>query len=303
MDLKNKLLVVVNPISGGAGKDELIQEITELLNSRQVAFTTFETTGEKDESHIRKIIESQSIKKILVVGGDGTIQTVAKAVDKRDVALSLIPAGSANGLASNFQFPTTVEDQIEIALGDSYILMDMISINDHLCLHIADLGINATLIKNYENSEIRGKLGYALQTLPTLIESDLPYSFSLTFNDQTIHLQGVMVAIANAKQFGTGAVINPKGKMDDGVFEVLIFKKLMLVDILKTLNEDSYRNPEFVECFSVTKVSIACQPEVSLQVDGEFIGKVQQVSAELISTKLKIMVPAQSKVTQEPFNL
>ncbi|WP_170245220.1 diacylglycerol/lipid kinase family protein [Gelidibacter salicanalis] len=303
MDLKNKLLVVVNPISGGAVKDELIQEIAELLNDRQVAFTIYETTGEKDEYHIRELLEAQSIQKILVIGGDGTIQTVAKAVDKRDVALGLIPAGSANGLVSNFEFSTNVANQIDIALGDSYILMDMISVNDHLCLHIADLGINATLIKNYENSEIRGKLGYALQTIPTLMESDLPYSFSLTFNDQTIHLQGVMVAIANAKQFGTGAVINPKGKMDDGVFEVLIFKKLMLVDILKTLNEDSYRNPDFVECFPVTKVTIACQPEVALQVDGEFIGKVQKVSAELLSSKLKIMVPAQSKEIQERFNL
>ncbi|MBJ7881156.1 diacylglycerol/lipid kinase family protein [Gelidibacter salicanalis] len=298
MDSKNKLLLVVNPISGGSGKEQLIQEITEVLNHRKVVFTTYETTGEKDESHIRKIIETQSIQKIMVVGGDGTIQTVAKAVDKRDVALSLIPAGSANGLASNFQFPTTVEDQIDIALGDSYILLDMISINDHLCLHIADLGINATLIKNYENSEIRGKLGYALQTIPTLMESDLPYSFSLTIDDQTINLQGVMVAIANAKQFGTGAVINPEGQMDDGIFEVLIFKKLMLIDILKTLDEDSYRNPEFVECYPATKVSIACPSEVSLQVDGEFIGNVKRVSAELLSTKLKIMVP-----TQEPNNL
>lgn len=295
MDSKNKILVVVNPISGGSGKEQLIQEIIEVLNYHKVVFTTYETTGEKDESHIRKIIEAQSIKKILVVGGDGTIQTVAKAIDKKDVALCLIPAGSANGLASNFQLPTTVEGQIETALGDSYIMMDMISINDHLCLHIADLGINAALIKNYENSKVRGKLGYALQTIPTLIESELPYSFSLTIDDKTINLQGVMVAIANAKQFGTGAVINPEGHMDDGVFEVLIFKQLMLIDILKTLDENSYRNPEFVECFPATKVSITCSSEVSLQVDGEFIGNVKHVSAELLSTKLKIMVPTQER--------
>lgn len=291
MESKNKLLLVINPISGGSGKEQLINEITHILKGRNVGFETYETTGKFDDLQIRKLLDDQNFKNILVAGGDGTIREVAKAIEDRDVAISLIPAGSANGLASNLTLPSTLEEQIEIALGDTYFMMDMISINDHLCLHIADLGINAELIKNYENSEIRGKLGYALQTIPTLINVDLPYDFSLNIDNKSIAIQGVMVAIANAKQFGTGAIINPEGKMNDGLFEVLIFKKLDIVNILKTLDENSYRKPEFVECFSVKKVSIECHSNVSLQVDGEFIGDVKLVSAELLPTKLKIMVP------------
>ena len=291
MDSKNKLLLVINPISGGTGKEKLMEDINEILKNHKVSFTTYETTGDDDEVHIEKILDSQGIQNVLVAGGDGTIQMVAKAIGKREIALSLIPAGSANGLASDLHIPDNTADQINIALGENFIMMDMISINDELCLHIADLGINAALIENYDNSSLRGKLGYALQTIPTLIESDLPYRFSLELNDKKIETEGVMVAIANAKQFGTGAVINPDGEIDDGFFEVLIFKNLRIINIVKTLNKDSHRDPEFVESFSTKKVIITCEKPVPFQVDGEFIGDVKRVSAELLPTKLKIMVP------------
>ncbi len=291
MNSKDKILLVINPISGGSGKEQLMEEINELLKTHRVPFTTYETTGDNDEAHIGKILESQHIKNVLVAGGDGTIQMVAKSIGEKEIAMSLIPAGSANGMASNLNLPDSVTEQIEIALGDAYIMMDVIAINDHLCLHIADLGINATLIKNYDNSAIRGKLGYAIQTIPTLIESDLPYQFSLELNEKTIKTEGVMIAIANAKQFGTGAVINPDGKMDDGRFEVLIFKNLGIINILKTLDEDSQRDPEFVECFSTKKVTITCEKPVFFQIDGEFMGNVTHVSAVVLPTKLKLMVP------------
>ena len=291
MDSKNKLLLVINPISGGSGKEKLNEDITELLKKQGAHFTTYETTGDNDAQHIEKILDSKKIQNVLVAGGDGTIQLVAKAIGARKIAMSLIPAGSANGLASNLQIPNTIADQIAIALGDAYMMMDVISINDHLCLHIADLGINATLIKNYDNSAIRGKLGYLLQTIPTLIASDLPYRFSLEQNGKKIEVEGVMVAIANAKQFGTGAVINPEGQMDDGLFEVLVFKNLNILNILKTLDKDSDRDPDFVESFSTNKTIITCEKPVSFQVDGEFIGDVTHVSAAVLPTKLKLMVP------------
>src|SRR5690606_4337391 len=102
-------------------------------------------------------------------------------------------------------------------------------------------------VKNYENSSMRGKLGYALQTIPTLVESDFPYHFSIEINGETIQKEGIMIAFANAKQFGTGAIINPDGKMDDDIFEVLLFKKMNVIDILKTLSETFERDSEFVE--------------------------------------------------------
>ena len=290
MESKKKILLIINPISGGSEKDDLKKKIEKSLSKRDHKLKVFETTGTSDKEKIETILDGEKYQLMLVAGGDGTIQLAAKAAADRDIAVGLIPAGSANGLASNLNIPDDLEDQIEIALGNKFIMMDILSINDHYSLHIADLGINAALIENYENSSIRGKWGYMLQTIPTLIESNLPYGFSLDLNGEIIEKEGVMVAIANAKQFATGAVINPEGKMDDGLFEVLIFKSLDVVGILKTLNENSKRDPEFVESFTTTKVTISCDKNVPFQVDGEFIGHVNKVSADVLPAKLKLMV-------------
>src|SRR5690606_14830049 len=161
-----------------------ITEIENIVLNQHAILETYQTTGDDDAKHIKDIVEKKSVDRILVAGGDGTIQLVAKAVLDLNIPLGIIPAGSANGLASNFNIPDNLEEQVKIVLGDHFINMDVISVNNHLCLHIADIGINAHLIKNYENSSMRGKLGYALQTIPTLIESDLPYHFSIELNDE-----------------------------------------------------------------------------------------------------------------------
>lgn len=290
MNSKIKLLLVVNPISGGSGKEQLTKDLQTEIENHNVSLDTFETTGNNDEQQIQRIVETKHINRILVAGGDGTIQLVAKAIEGKDIAIGLIPAGSANGLVSNLNLPDTIEKQVEVALGKHFIMMDIISVNRHLCLHIADVGINAELIKNYENSTLRGKLGYALQTIPTLIESELPYNFSLEINGEKLQKEGIMIAIANANQFGTGAMVNPDGKMDDGFFEVLVFKNMDVIKILKTLGGTLERDAEFVECFTTKSVKIQSEKAVSLQVDGEFIGEVTKVEAKLYPSKLKIMV-------------
>src|SRR5690606_4736771 len=243
-ELNIKLLLVINPISGGSDKVDIIKDIQDIAIKQQATLEVYQTTGDDDEKHIKNLVKEKSIDRILVAGGDGTIQLVAKAIEGLNIPIGIIPAGSANGLASNFNLPETLQDQVKLIFGHYFIDMDVISVNGHLCVHIADIGINAHLIKNYEDSSLRGKLGYALQTIPTLIESDLPYHFSININGEAIQKEGSMIAIANANQFGTGAVINPEGKMNDGIFEVLIFKKFNVIDILKTLSETSERDPE-----------------------------------------------------------
>lgn len=286
-----KLLLVINPISGGSDKDDIIKNIKNIVQNFDATIEVYQTTGDDDEKQIKDLVKEKNIDRILVAGGDGTIQLVAKVVLELNIPLGIIPAGSANGLASNFNLPDSLEEQVKITLGDYFISIDVILVNNHLCLHIADIGINAHLIKNYENSSMRGKLGYALQTIPTLIESDLPYHFSIEINGETIQKEGIMIAIANANQFGTGAVINPDGKMDDGIFEVLVFKKINVIDILKTLSETFERDPEFVESFATKKVTIHSDKKVHLQVDGEYLGEVKIIEASLASSKIKIMLP------------
>lgn len=286
-----KILLIVNPISGDRDKDEMITDIEKYLNDNNYELKVHKTDGKNDAEKITRTIKEHQPERLLVAGGDGTVKMVAELLEDTEISVGIIPVGSANGLATNLGIEGDLSEVLNIALGEHFIQMDTILIDNHLSLHIADLGLNATLIKNYENSNIRGKLGYMLNSIPTLTKTDYPFSFEINANGETIREEGILLAIANANSFGTGANINPSGKVNDGKFEVLVFKKLDLLEIAKTLYGDNTINEEFVRTIKTTEAKIRCEKKVDFQVDGEYIGEVTEVEARLGSKKLKLAVP------------
>lgn len=290
MNSENYILLVVNPISGDCNKSTIIASVKEEAKNRNYNFKLYETSGKKDKEAINSLIKEINPSRIVVAGGDGTISLVAQCVLGTDICLGIIPAGSANGIAVNFNLPETLLEQIEIAFSDCTIKLDAVTINGRICLHIADLGLNAELIKNYENSGIRGKLGYFLQSIPTLLHSESPFQFKVETEEETFEETGILLAIANGNKFGTGANINPHGKMDDGKFEILIFKNLDFIEIFKTINDQQKMSPDFVRIISTNKAKINSKRKVPFQIDGEFLGKIDEVTASIGKEKLLMAV-------------
>ena len=286
-----EVLLIVNPIAGDTDKKRTVQAVREKLNEKAINLHLFSTTGENDIKKIQKRIDENAIDHVIVAGGDGTINVVAEAVKDYNISIGIIPAGSANGLAENLQIPDDLEKQIEVATGDCSIDMDILCLNDHICLHISDMGINAELIRNYEESSIRGKFGYLLQSIPTLIKSEYPFSFEIETGKEKINTEAVLLGIANARKYGTGANVNPIGKMDDGQFEILIFKKLSFTEILKTLRNETDLDSEVIEIYSAKEAVITCKKPVAFQIDGEFQGENSKVEVKILPEKLKMMVP------------
>jgi len=292
MKIKNQILLIVNPISGGIDKSKLIEAVKAEINTRNYSLEIYKTSGNNDQNDIGKIISEFQPERILVAGGDGTIQLVAEVLKKHDIPIGILPAGSANGLALNLNLPAGINEQLKVALGDTFFKMDTLQINDRTCLHIADLGINAELIRNFQNSNIRGKLGYFLHSIPTLMNCEYPFEFEIEANGKQFVQKGVLLAIANARKFGTGANINPSGKLNDGLFELILFKTLNFVEIFKTLNDQIILDPEFAEIISTSSARINCKTPVSFQIDGEYIGEISKVVAAIGPKKLEIAVPS-----------
>lgn len=292
MKIKNQILLVVNPISGDIDKSKLIEAVKAEINIRNYFLEIYKTSGKNDQDGIEKIIFEFQPERILVAGGDGTIQLVAEVLKKHDIPIGILPAGSANGLALNLNLPANLNEQLKVALGDTFFKMDTLQINNRTCLHIADLGINAELIRNFQNSNIRGKLGYLLHSIPTLMNCEYPFEFEIETNGKQFVQKGVLLAIANARKFGTGANINPSGKLNDGSFELILFKTLNFVEIFKTLNDQIMLDPDFAEIISTNNALINCKTPVSFQIDGEYIGEISKVVATIGSKKLDIAVPS-----------
>ncbi|PRX51935.1 diacylglycerol/lipid kinase family protein [Salegentibacter salegens] len=284
-----KVLLIVNPISGDLNKKNIIETVENELLKINARLITFKTTGENDQDKIKKLVAENTFDRVFIAGGDGTIKQVAEALIDFLIPIAIFPAGSANGLAVNLGIPINLEEQLKIALGNKHTEMDMLEINGELCLHISDLGLNAELIKNYEHSRIRGKMGYLLQSIPTLWESKYPFEFEIELNNKRFTRKGILLAFANAKKYGTGANVNPKGKIDDGVFEILLFKNFDVLEILKTLRNETDVNSEFVEIIPVKSARVFCRKPVAFQIDGEYIGEKEEISVKISPKKLPIM--------------
>lgn len=288
---ERKVLLVVNPISGDVNKDVIFERMIEKTASEGYDLRIYSTTGDNDLESIREMVENIAPERVLAVGGDGTISLVAQAVYGLDVILGIIPAGSANGLSVDFGLSGSIDQATEVAFGDNTIWIDAVSINGEISLHLSDIGLNALLVKNYESSDTRGKLGYAREMLKTLSEHE-NFLARITTEDEVFETDVLIVIIANAQKYGTGVVINPIGDMSDGSFELVIAKKLDFIETAKILAGNTDFNPDIMRVISVEKATIEClDKEAHFQIDGEYKGTVKKLEAEIIKGYVKVAVP------------
>ncbi|MBC7747852.1 MAG: diacylglycerol kinase [Methylotenera sp.] len=286
--MKNNVILVVNPISGDVDKSDLIDEVAFFAEKENLNLVIYNTSGVSDSDNIKALYATYAPKRIIVAGGDGTIKMVAEAMETLDVIIGILPAGSANGLAVDLNLPSGISENLEIAFQNDYMEIDMVSINGKKSIHLSDLGINAEMIKNYENSSIRGKWGYALQTVNTLIDLEDPFIATITGDFPTIECEARMIVIANSQKYGTGVSINPNGIMDDGKFELVILKNMDLVVLGKIITGNM---PIDVEIISTDKAFITTNIPVSFQIDGEYCGTETKLVIEILPKQMKVAIP------------
>ena len=100
-----------------------------------------------------------------------------------------------------------------------------------------------------------------------------------------------MVALANAEKYGTGAVINPHGDVSDGEFEIVVVRKIHMVEIFKAVTARKGFNPENIEVFRTKNVELTFQQKAPFQVDGEYQGKTASLKARILPGIVNLMLP------------
>jgi diacylglycerol kinase (ATP) len=286
----SKILFVVNPVSGDKDKEPLLSKIEFWVKSLNHEHKTWKTTGENDKEKLKKELDSYQPDKVVAVGGDGTLMLCAELLKNSSIPLGLIPGGSANGMASELGIPESEEDALGLLEHGHLVKADMLSFNggQQLGIHISDIGLNAQLVKNFEESERRGFLGYAQGLISELSNSE-PFHARLILDGEEIERDCLMIAFANAKRYGTGALLTKDGKVDDGAFEIYLLKELNLKgivgQILNILPEDS----DYFEIHQVKKAEIVLKEPQEFQVDGELMDKTQELSVEIEAACLNLI--------------
>ncbi len=282
--------MVVNPVSGGIDKRSFIDAVSVYAHKKKLNLILFETSGNTDSVRLKSVFEENNPSRIIIVGGDGTIKLVVETIDNSDVIFGILPAGSSNGLATDLNLIADLERNIEIAFGDKITLVDVVSLNGQKSLHLSDIGLNAELIRNYQESSVRGKLGYVLQILNTWIDSDDFFYAQITANGKTVECAASMIVIANSQKYGTGVVINPNGSLSDGKFEIIILKNLDFIVFTKIVAGYIPDNTEDIEIISAEKATISTKNPVCFQIDGEYCGMVKSLDIKILTEKIKIAV-------------
>ena len=288
--MKKNIIIVVNPVSGAVEKKEIVDSTLLFAKNENLESILYETSGTKDVENIKNLYNIHKPERIIIIGGDGTIRMVAEAIAKEDVILGIIPAGSANGFALDLDLQLTLEKNLEVAFLHQFMEVDIITINGKISIHLSDLGLNAELIKNYEQGEIHGKWGYALNTITTLFDSGEPFTAKIKANNETFGYVARMIVIANAKKYGTGVVINPNGVMNDGKFELVILKNFDLILFGQIISGNMPSDPDDVEIISTDKATIELDAPVSFQIDGEYCGTETKLDIKILHKQLKIAV-------------
>lgn len=292
MGSPNKFLLIINPIAGGIDKTELVTAVRDFASAERIELIEYETTGDDDQKEIKGLYEEHEPARILVAGGDGTIKIVAEAVEHHDVIIGVLPAGSANGLSVDLELPDDLQENLKVAFKGHAMEMDMVCINGKKSLHLSDLGANAELVKNYEGSNVRGKLGYALQAINTLKGLGEPFIVTVEANGKSTETEARMVVIANTQHYGTGVTINPVGKMNDGKFEIVILKNLDIILIGKILAGNMpLDDKEHVEIISAKQATVTTNVPVSFQIDGEFCGEESKLDIKILHKQLRVAIP------------
>jgi diacylglycerol kinase (ATP) len=283
-------LFVINPLSGGKQKNDyeaIIKKYFELL-PHKIKF--FLLKGKNDAEELEKCIRLENPQKIVAVGGDGTVSMVAKIILGTDMQLGIVPAGSANGMAVELNIPINIEEALRIAEKGIVRQIDTICINSEICLHLSDIGLNARLIKYFEEGNMRGKLGYAKVALKALLKKQ-NIRVIIQTKDREIKRDAFMVVLANASKYGTGAMINPIGDLYDGLFEVVIIRQIGIATLFKVWFRPRNLDPKKIEVIQAKAVHIETYRKVHFQIDGEYRGRVHKVDAEIMPAQLNILVP------------
>jgi len=281
-----RALLIINPTSGNlANQTEIVENIC--INATDYTISVWNTTGDDDGQKIQQIIRNTQYDLVMVGGGDGTIKLVASQLENFGVPLLPIPLGSANGLSSCLGIQTW-EDSILALQQANTIQMDVMDVNGEVCLHLCDFGFNAGLIKKFEERDERGMGSYFKSSMAQVFEKN-KYRFTIKLNGEKIQANAKMLVIANGDRYGTGAKINPTGKMDDGKFEIIVLNPDSLKEWMALtvgfIRED-FSELDFVQTYGGGKVTIENLDNAAFHIDGEM--KDQQHQVEIQLKKMKI---------------
>ncbi len=288
-----KVLFVINQKAGQQSKVNLERSINDAAKEFDFQVFIYEMLGNDVFSQIKEEIATHQPDIVAAVGGDGTVNLISKIIQQTEISLLIIPMGSANGMARELQIPNQINDCLALINSGKVVKIDLLKIDEEISIHLADVGLNARIVKRFQFDKKRGLLTYAKHLFFEVFVLK-SRSFDIIIEGKKRQLKAFSLTFANATKYGTGAVINPDGKLNDGFFEICIVKPFPKYELIKITIQMFRRTLMYSNFFEVIKcksAQIKTRRATLLQVDGELIGKVKEINLTCLPATLKVLVP------------
>jgi YegS/Rv2252/BmrU family lipid kinase len=233
---------------------------------------------------------------VVAIGGDGTVNEIARALLCTQVPLGIIPKGSGNGFAREFGIPLDPRQACETLLQSKAISIDVGKINEEYFFSVAGLGFDAQVGYAYHHAQKGGRRGWLPYFTLGIKEylSYVPPAMNLFLGDKERRLTPFLIAIANCKQYGFGAKIAPKAIVNDGFLNLSIVHQAPWYKYLWHLPKvftGHFDQAPFLETVLTKEAMIALEKEVPYHVDGEIRFGGENLVAKIEPSALTVKVP------------
>ena len=294
-------VVVLNPNAGGGRAETiwkgLLHAVPELEAATVIQSTHF-TAARQRLTHA--FVQGEDVRRVVVVGGDGTVQTAVECILRSDTRplLGIVPAGTGCDLARSLNLPQRPVDALRLALGTQYRRVDAMAVDTgrekRICVNIASAGLSGVVARANAN---RGSSRYLTAALSSLTSYRAPLCRLET--DEECLLSGplLLVAVANGRFFGKGLPIAPEASLDDGLLDVVVVPRLPLpkvaVLILRLLAAKHLSHPlvTWRRARRVHLSPLAATESLACEIDGEAL-EGESLTLEVLPRCLSILAPS-----------
>ncbi len=292
-----KIAFIVNPISGTQSKEHVLNLLDEKMDKARY---TWEVIYTERAGHAVEIAAQQARQKtdvVVAIGGDGTINEIARSLVHTETALGIIPCGSGNGLARHLHIPMAPRKALEI-LNEGYSdIIDYGKINgvDFFCT--CGMGFDAFVSLKFAHAGKRGLLTYLEKTLQESLKYH-PETYELETEDGISRYKAFLIACGNASQYGNNAYITPQATLTDGLLDVTILEPFTVLDVpalaFQLFNKTIDQNSR-IKTFRCRKLRIHRTAPGVVHFDGDPMHAEEDVNIEIIQHGLRVIVPRQEE--------
>ncbi len=301
---KKRIAFIVNPVSGTCNKD-----VIPSLISKHIDSSIFETIIKYTEyAGHATCLASQCVEEqydiVVAIGGDGTINEVARALVDTPVALGIVPCGSGNGLARHLMLPMNFGGALDVINMAEIHELDYGVINDHPFFCTCGMGFDAFISKKFAEAGKRGPLTYIENVLKEgLSYKPETYELILDGNEQERH-KAFLISVANASQYGNDAYIAPQASMSDGLLDVVIIPPFDILEApqvgLELLNKTINKSSK-IKCYRAKDIVIKRNSPGVIHYDGDPIEAPSGLHVFLRNKGIRVVVnPMADKKRRKP---